>query len=160
MEDIVAIDAHNYSGSLGTRLVIWKVGAELFEKAPLFGQGPGHAAELLHQGTKKLSGRDLNFTHYHNVFLTFAVRDGIMGILAILAIIFVPSLVSIRSARTEVGAYGLALLLSTEACYLLSGFFGIMFGHDIFDAVFIITTVVAAVMIFESKPPEHLTNAW
>jgi O-antigen ligase len=159
MKDIVAIDANNYSGSLGTRLVIWKVGAELFKKAPLFGQGPGHAAELLHERSKQISGRDLNYTHYHNVFLTFAVRDGILGILAILAIIVVPPLASIRNVRTEVGAYGLALLLSTEACYLLSGFFGIMLGHDIFDAVFIIATVIAVSMIFESKPPERLTSA-
>jgi O-antigen ligase len=100
----------------------------------------------------------MDYSHYHNVFLTYAVRDGILGVLAILGIILVPPLVAIRHIRTEISAYGFALLLSMEACYLLSGFFGIMFGHDIFDAVFIVTTVIAVSMIFESKPPEHMAN--
>lgn len=155
VKDIAAIESDNYSGSLGERLIVWKLGAELFEKAPLFGQGPGHAAELLGQGTKAITGRDFHFSHYHNVFLNFAVRDGILGVLAILGLIFVPPLVCMRHAGTEIGAYGLAFVLSIEACYLLSGLFGIMFGHDIFDAVFIISTVVAAFLVFESKPPER-----
>jgi O-antigen ligase len=154
MKDIAAIESDNYSGSLGERLIVWKLGAELFEKAPIFGQGPGHAAELLGEGTKAITGRNFHFSHYHNVFLNFAVRDGILGVLAILGLIFVPPLASMRHARTEIGAYGLAFLLSIEACYLLSGLFGIMFGHDIFDAVFIISMVVAVFLIFESKPTD------
>ena len=154
MKDIAAIESDNYSGSLGERLVVWKLGAELFEKAPLFGQGPGHAAQLLGEGTKAITGRNFHFSHYHNVFLNFAVRDGILGVLAILGLIFVPPLACMRNARTEIGAYGLAFVLSIETCYLLSGLFGIMFGHDIFDAVFIVSTAVAVFLVFESKPSE------
>jgi O-antigen ligase len=158
LKDIAAVESDNYSGSLGERLIVWKLGAELFEEAPLLGHGPGHAAQLLGEGTKAITGRDFHFSHYHNVFLNFAVRDGILGVLAILGLIFVPPSVSMRHVRTEIGAYGFAFILSIEACYLLSGLFGIMFGHDIFDAVFIISTVVAVFLVFEGKPPEHEHN--
>lgn len=154
VEDITAIEAHNYSGSLGKRLIVWEIGTKLFEEAPLFGQGPGHAAALLDKESKAMTGRDFDFSHYHNVFLNFAVRDGILGVLAILGLVLVPPLASIRHVRTEIGAYGFAFLLSIEACYLLSGLFGMMFGHDIFDAVFIISTATAIFLIFESKVPE------
>jgi O-antigen ligase len=143
-----ALDANNYSGSFGRRLVIWRVGTELFEEAPIFGQGPGNAGPLLAERSLKLIGHSLVYTHYHDVFLNYAVRDGILGILIVLAMIFAPPILAARHERDEIGTYGFAFLVGMEIAFLLSGAIGIMFGQDIMDALFMISTITGAYLVF------------
>ncbi|WP_311029259.1 O-antigen ligase family protein [Mesorhizobium koreense] len=143
-----ALDANNYSGSFGRRLVIWRVGTELFEEAPIFGQGPGNAGPLLAERSLKLIGHSLVYTHYHDVFLNYAVRDGILGILIVLAMIFAPLILAARHERDEIGTYGFAFLAGMEIAFLLSGAIGIMFGQDIMDALFMISTITGAYLVF------------
>jgi O-antigen ligase len=142
-----AFSSDDYSGSFGRRLIIWRVGLELFEEAPILGQGPGNAKPLLEAGTAAL-GRELKYSHYHDVFLTYAVRDGILGVLVVLAMILAPLVLAARHERDETGTYGLAFLAGTETAFLLSGAIGIMFGHDILDSLFMITMTVGAYLVF------------
>jgi O-antigen ligase len=160
--DVTAsFSSDDYSGSFGRRLIIWRVGLELFEEAPILGQGPGNAKPLLEAGTAAL-GHELRYSHYHDVFLTYAVRDGILGVLVVLAMILVPLVLAARHARDETGTYGLAFLAGTETAFLLSGAIGIMFGHDILDSVFMISMTTGAYLVFgstwagsasQAKPP-------
>ncbi|MES2907000.1 MAG: hypothetical protein V4691_08270, partial [Pseudomonadota bacterium] len=53
-----------------------------------------------------------------------------------------------RGVRDEPGRYGLALFISLEITYVLSGLFGIMFGQDLMDTVFISATAIAAYLVF------------
>jgi O-antigen ligase len=147
LKDFAAVEADDYSGSLGQRLVVWKIGLALFQQAPLLGEGPGNAERLLQEGSQKLTGTKLDFSHFHDVFLNYAVRDGIPGILMILGLILVPPLVAARYAVDELGAYGLALIVSVEACYLLSGLVGLMFGQDIFDSLFVISILAGVFLV-------------
>jgi O-antigen ligase len=150
MEDVRAsLSTDDYSGSFGRRLLVWRVGVKLVEEAPIFGQGPGNAKPLLEAGTTAL-GEKLRYSHYHDVFLTYAVRDGILGVLVVLAMILAPLVLAARHQRDELGAYGLALLAGVETAFLLSGAIGIMFGHDILDALFMISMVTGAYLVFGS----------
>ena len=141
----------DYSGSFGRRLIIWRVGLRLFEAAPFFGQGPGNAKHLLEVGTTALGERML-YSHYHDVFLTYAVRDGIPGVLVVLAMILAPLILATRHERDETGTYGLAFLAGVDTAFLLSGAFGIMFGHDIMDSLFMISMVAGAYLVFGPAP--------
>jgi O-antigen ligase len=141
----------DYSGSFGRRLIIWRVGLDLFEQAPIFGQGPGNAKPLLESGTAAL-GERMRYSHYHDVFLTYAVRDGILGVLVVLAMILAPLVLAASRQRDEVGAYGLAFLAGVDTAFLLSGAFGIMFGHDIMDSLFMISMIAGAYLVFGPTP--------
>jgi O-antigen ligase len=150
IEDVRAsLSADDYSGSFGRRLLVWRVGVKLVEEAPIFGQGPGNAKPLLEAGTTAL-GEKLRYSHYHDVFLTYAVRDGVLGVLVVLAMILVPLVLAARHPRDEMGTYGLAVLAGVETAFLLSGAIGIMFGHDILDALFMISMVTGAYLVFGS----------
>jgi O-antigen ligase len=151
-----ALDEDNYSGSFGRRLVIWRIGAELFEEAPIFGQGPGSAAPLLAERSRELTGVELGYSHYHDVFLNYAVRDGILGVLVVLAMIFAPLILAARHRRDEIGTYGFAFLAGMEIAFLLAGAMGIMFGQDIMDALFMISAITGAYLVFGAMPvPER-----
>jgi O-antigen ligase len=82
------------------------------------------------------------------VFLTYAVRDGILGVLVVLAMILAPLVLAARHERDETGTYGLAFLAGAETAFLLSGAIGIMFGHDIMDSLFMISMIVGAYLVF------------
>jgi O-antigen ligase len=152
MQDVTAsLAADDYSGSFGRRLIIWNVGLKLFEEAPIFGQGPGNAKPLLESGTAAM-GERMTYSHYHDVFLTYAVRDGILGVLVVLAMILAPLVLAARHERDEIGTYGLAFLAGMEIAFLLSGAIGIMFGHDILDALFMISAVMGAYLVFGATP--------
>jgi O-antigen ligase len=94
----------------------------------------------------------MTYSHYHDVFLTYAVRDGMLGVLVVLAMVLAPLVLAARFARDEVGTYGLAFLAGMEIAFLLSGAIGIMFGHDILDALFMISTATGAYLVFGAAP--------
>jgi O-antigen ligase len=148
-----ALDMDNYSGSFGKRLIMWQIGLDLFEKSPLFGQGPGNAQPLLKKESFALTGTELSYSHYHDVFLNYAVRDGIPGVLIVLVMILAPLILAARYGRDEIGTYGFAFLAGTEISFLLSGVMGIMFGQDIMDALFMISTIAGSYLVFGAMPP-------
>jgi O-antigen ligase len=143
-----AIETDNYSGSFGKRLVMWRIGLDLFEESPIFGQGPGKAQPLLERRSLALTGSELVYSHYHDVFLNYAVRDGVLGVLIVLAMILTPLILSARHERDEIGTYGFAFLAGMEISFLLSGAVGIMFGQDIMDALFMVSTITGSYLVF------------
>ncbi len=66
-----------------------------------------------------------------------------------------PLALAARYQRDEIGTYGLAFLASMEATYLLSGSMGIMFGQDIMDSLFMISTTVGSFLVFGSTPDAY-----
>jgi O-antigen ligase len=147
-----ALETANYSGSFGRRLVMWRIGLDLFEKSPVFGQGPGNAQPLLKKESFALTGAELSYSHYHDVFLNYAVRDGVLGVLIVLAMILGPLILAARYERDEIGTYGFAFLAGMEISFLLSGVMGIMFGQDIMDALFMISTITGSYLVFGAMP--------
>lgn len=133
------VEAGDYSGSIGTRVVLWKGALEQIRENPLLGSGPAFL--------KTHRSQSLGFSHYHNFLLNTMVRSGVLGVLAILGLFAVPLWVLVPRVSDDVGRAGLALLLSIYAAFLLSGSVGIMLGHDIHDTIFIHGTIVASFLI-------------
>ncbi len=119
--------------SLGTRLRVWETGYRLILERPLLGHGPDAADELIG-----------GYTHFHNFVMNAWVMSGIFGVVAVLGILVVPVIVLARRPGGDLRKFGFALSLLLSTSYLVSGTVGIMFGHDILDALFVYGTIVAA----------------
>src|SRR5690606_29350787 len=117
--------------SIGQRFVMWQIGLELIAEAPLLGHGPGAESLLMEARSQDIAGFTMAYTHFHNAFIQFAVRDGILGIIALSVLFLTPLLAAARAKHDELGTYGLAFITSVQCAYFLSGTVGIMFGHDI-----------------------------
>jgi O-antigen ligase len=138
----------DYSGSVGKRVIVWKAGWQLVTEAPFFGHGPGHSEDLMIERTRAISGTPLSYSHFHNVFLNYAVRDGIPGALIVAMMVFGPVMLAWRTRRDEMGDYGLALTAGIAASFFLSGLFNNMIGHDLSDSLFLMGTLTGLFLVF------------
>ena len=118
---------------------MWDAGLELAADSPVLGHGPAIASDE--------NPAQIGYSHLHNFVLNAMVRTGIIGVAAILALFVVPLCVVARRGGDDVARFGLAMLLTVHAAFLISGLFGIMLGHDILDALFIYGTVVASFLV-------------
>ncbi|APH72396.1 O-antigen ligase family protein [Aquibium oceanicum] len=119
--------------SLGTRLRVWETGYQLILERPLLGHGPDKADELMG-----------GYTHFHNFLMNAWVMSGLPGVAAVLALLVTPVIVLARRRGGDLQKFGFALSLLLSTSYVASGTVGIMFGHDILDALFIYGMIVAA----------------
>lgn len=81
----------NLDTSIGLRLQMWKAALILSQESPLIGLGDAHKTykeELAQQ--KIISPSVVNFTHYHNQFLSDLVKYGIIGLALLLLSIILP----------------------------------------------------------------------
>lgn len=134
----------NQSNSIGDRLSLWRAGVSLIAENPWFGHGPGHVVEVMMQRTSELrpEATPLGFSHFHNAAINILVRSGVFGLLAVMSIFIVPLTLVYRATRGWNDRSPFALLAGGQLTYLLSGATGIMFGHDILDAVFVTLNVL------------------
>ena len=146
--EISAIEASRYDTSIGQRLLLWRVGYEMFAHSPVTGAGPGNAQALMPERTRALSGLALSSSHFHNAIINEMARAGLIGLTALLSMFAVPFVVCGRAAKDDIAKAGFALLCGVQAAYLLSGLTGIMLGHDILDTVYICAVVFALYLVF------------
>lgn len=152
--DLRQADVHNfYKTATGERFLIWRAGWALILEAPISGYGIGRIPELMKERTASLGGRGLTYSHFHNAIITQGVRTGIIGILALIAMFFAPLWLAWRHKKDEIGRRGFAVLAVTTAVYAFSGATGIMFGHDIMDALWISAVLFGSFLVFGNRPP-------
>lgn len=153
--DLRAAASGEFHTSLGQRFVMWQIGVELIAEAPFLGHGPGAETPLMMARSENIAGFTMAYTHFHNAFIQFAVRDGILGVIALCALLLTPLLAALRTKRDELGAYGLAFIASVQCAYFLSGMLGIMFGHDIMDTLFVTSMMVGLLLVAGSDKKQH-----
>ncbi|MBA8876868.1 O-antigen ligase family protein [Phyllobacterium myrsinacearum] len=141
--DIVQLDEQpGNMSSLSARIQLWSGAEKAFFASPVIGQGPQNRMKAVNEALQLPVEKYMTFTHVHNGFLNAAVDGGIVGIIALLLLLSAP----IVAARLKEPGQGrdlmtaLSLLLVTS--YVITGMFGIMFGHDATDAVFIYVTLL------------------
>jgi O-antigen ligase len=141
--DIVQLDQQpDNISSLKARLLLWSAAEKAFLDSPLIGQGPQNRMLVVYEKLNLPADKQMTFTHVHNGFLNAAVDSGILGILAVLSLLAAPTIAA-RSKEPGPGrdlVTAISLLLVTS--YVITGMFGIMFGHDATDAVFIYLTIM------------------
>ncbi|MBZ9654252.1 O-antigen ligase family protein [Phyllobacterium lublinensis] len=141
--DLVHLDEQPENiSSLKARLLLWTGARLAFLESPMIGYGPQNRMSIVNQTLDRPAEKQLAFSHVHNGFLNAAVDGGILGILGVLALLAAP----IIAARMKVPGPGrdfaTAIALLLVSGYVITGMFGIMFGHDATDAVFVYLTIV------------------
>ena len=141
--DFVQLDKQpDNISSLKARLLLWSAAKQAFLESPLIGHGAQNRMAIVYETLNLPVEKKMTFTHVHNGFLNAAVDGGILGILGVLALLAAP-VVAARSKKPGPGrdlATAISLLLVTS--YVITGMFGIMFGHDATDAVFVYLTII------------------
>lgn len=126
--------------SYSVRMDLWKYGLELVQQNPVFGYGVQNRRVLIEQ-------TGLQFTHFHNGFLTAMVDSGIVGFLSLVALLCAPLLAAINAARDEFYRQRLFVAIVLTATYVVGGMTNFIFGHDIYDSIFLWSALVIFVTL-------------
>ncbi|MEM7465032.1 MAG: O-antigen ligase family protein [Pseudomonadota bacterium] len=144
LSDIERASDGDLATSYGKRVSIWRVALSAIEEKPFFGHGPDTPIELMRERARTVGGYHIYYNHFHNAALNEMVRAGIPGVIAMFAMFVVPFIYCWRSRNDQDGGdVGFLLLVALQLTWLLSGTVGIMFNHDILDALFTSVTAIS-----------------
>ncbi|MBB3237943.1 O-antigen ligase family protein [Phyllobacterium endophyticum] len=141
--DIVQLDHQpDDISSLNARLMLWSAARQALLASPFIGHGPQNRMTLVNEILDLPPEKQMTFTHVHNGFLNAAVDAGLLGVLAVLALLAAPVVAARRKEPGPGRDLATAISLLLVSSYVITGMFGIMFGHDATDAVFIYLTIM------------------
>jgi O-antigen ligase len=149
--DLQAIaERGDYDNSIGLRLVMWQGALDLIAQRPFFGYGPGSTSGLT---VAVLAENDIarQFSHFHNFVLQFWVRSGVFAVLAALLTLVAPLWFAREGIDDTISRIGAVMLAVVALSYLLSGATGILFGHDILDALFVFASVTGLYLVLGDR---------
>ena len=139
LNDLMVVSQGKASDSLSHRLALWHAGWAMFLNSPIFGYGPDTVS--------RMTGATFNipesYTHFHNFAITALIRGGIVELVALLAIPVSLIVVALKTAENPIHRSGQMLLVATAATFYVPSLFGILFDHDIMNAMFVYTLIVA-----------------
>lgn len=145
LSNLFAGDANIAWGQSYTeRLGLWSKALDLVQSGFLDGHGVQNRRALI-----KAAG--YSYSHFHNGFITATVDNGILGLVALLALLISPLAIALRAPRDT--AYGPRLFMAfcLVSTYVVGGMTNFIFGHDIYDAMFLwISTVLIASSISDT----------
>lgn len=102
----------DWSGSIGVRLQMYRAALLMTLDAPLFGHGEAHekSLEKLHEeGAIRDSLRQFDPTHYHNQFLDYLVKKGIIGLALFVGLLVAAAQLVVSRSESRPSARGAAL---------------------------------------------------
>lgn len=134
-----------YDGSYAPRVMLWKAGLQFFAEHPVFGNGPQNIRSLV-------TATGATYSHFHNGYVTAAVGGGVVGLAALLALLVTPLVLSFRARRAPGGAFRLYIAFMLVLTYMLGGMTNFIFGHDIYDSVFLFTASLCVASIGAGEP--------
>lgn len=153
---IADYQAHGFSPaaetSLGQRMAMWTCAGEAIRAAPVFGLGDSAAQAFLKSCTQALVGTALPFSHFHNFALNAWVKGGVLDVVAVVAVLAAPVIASFGGANDEAGRSGKVILRTLSAAFIMAGSIGILFGHDIQDAIYMFFAIMGLHMISRKMP--------
>lgn len=139
--DISAAD----EGSYGQRILLWKTGLQLFAEHPILGNGPQNIRSLV-------ASTGLSYSHFHNGYVTALVGGGLLGLVSLLCLVIAPLVLSFRERRAPNGAFRLYIAGMLVLTYVIGGMTNFIFGHDIYDSVFLFTASLCIASIGTGRP--------
>ncbi|MGC4026172.1 MAG: O-antigen ligase family protein [Mesorhizobium sp.] len=152
----------DYNNSGGIRLAVWEIGFEMWKQAPWFGYGQHAAADRMSEQLSSIYGIRHTFSHFHNFALQTLVQSGLFNFTALMALIVYLFVLAWRATFAREQVYrrvGGGILLITLVAYMGTGLTNIMFGHDILDAVFMISVVPAVFLAFGCDEADSVLRA-
>ena len=153
-DDWSKVGQPNHESSLGIRIGLWRFGSEIVRDNPLFGIGPQNSRARMEVDLPKSVGIEFASTHYHNGLLTASVEAGLLGGLALCAIFVAALVIALRGSHrpTAQEIFGRSMLVATVTVYVIGGMTGILFGHDLLDAVLMLHLATGAYLAEGSDP--------
>lgn len=100
-EEVAAYSQVADYSSVGSRLYMWKVSAELMLQAPWLGHGLGSYAHLAQRAFSDATLCSFGCQHPHNEYLFTAVQTGIAGLLLLLNLLFKPLQTWLKLERSD-----------------------------------------------------------
>jgi O-antigen ligase len=125
--------------AIAERLFLWQGGIAQAKSSWLFGYGPDSTLEMI----AALGGNPpLSYTHYHNFLLTGAIRGGVIEVIALLLVLAALIWFALQKSNNQTQRAGRALVASVTVAGFLPGMVGILFTHDVVNAVFLYTIII------------------
>ncbi|NBB48999.1 hypothetical protein GVN24_12015 [Rhizobium sp. CRIBSB] len=119
------------------RLTMWSHGLAAVLDAPFSGHGFQNRRHFI-----GLLGYDYN--HWHNGFLTAAFDNGIPGLLVMTVLLVAPMIIAVRAAKDDLYRPRLFIATILVFAYAWGGMVNQVFGHMIYDALFLwVGTIIA-----------------
>lgn len=127
-----------WSASYTVRLDLWTKAFDLIQSGLLDGHGLQNRKTLI-------TAAGYGYSHFHNGFLTALVDNGILGLVALVTLLVSPFVIALRAPRDALYGPRLFIAFCLVKTYALGGMTNFIFGHDIYDAMFLwIATVIVA----------------
>lgn len=133
--------------SYSVRWDIWVKAVSAIADAPLEGHGVQNRRAVI-------QSFGYAYSHMHNGYLTAMVDNGVLGLVTLLGLLLSPLYIAWRAPRNTLYGRRLFLAFSLVATYAIGGLTNFIFGHDIYDALFLWTGIVIAV----SATPDPITD--
>lgn len=146
--------AGDLGSSLGLRVGLWRIGIDLIVDNPVLGHGPQWARDLIRDGFRERFGMTVDFSHFHNGFLTAWIESGLTGVVALVAVFAVAvanAMTVLKRSRAPTEIFGAALLAITVMTYIIHGMTGLMIGHDITDSVLVMMLILGTILASGSR---------
>lgn len=133
--------------SYGPRLALWKAGLEMIAAHPVLGNGPQNIRSLI-----ETTG--FAFSHFHNGYVTAAVGGGILGLITLVTLLLAPLVLCFQARQDSDGPARLYIAAMLVLTYMLGGMTNFIFGHDIYDSVFLFTASLCIASIGRPEPSQ------
>lgn len=130
--------------SYSMRMDLWKHGFELIQQYPIWGYGTQNRRALIEQ-------IGLSFSHFHNGFITALVDAGVVGLISMVALLSAPLLAAFNATRDEFYRQRLFVALVLSATYVVGGLTNFIFGHDIYDSIFLWSALIIFVSLQKTQ---------
>jgi O-antigen ligase len=125
-----------WGASYTVRLDLWIKAFDLIQSGFFDGHGIQNRRALI-----QAAGH--NYSHFHNGFITALVDGGVLGLIALVVLLVAPFVIALRAARDAFYGMRLFMAFCLVMTYVLGGMTNFIFGHDIYDAMFLwISTVI------------------
>jgi O-antigen ligase len=139
------------SASTSIRLDLWDKALSAIAADPFTGYGLQNRRDLI---------EDFGYTysHLHNGYLTAAVDNGVFGLLALAMLLLSPLYIALAAPRNALYTPRLLLASALVLTYSFGGLTNVIFGHDIYDALFLWVGLVIAVSA-TPKASDHVEGS-
>lgn len=138
--DIQALDVTPQDmTSLSIRLMIWRGGLAAAADHPVLGYGAQNRMAAVEDHLPSQLAAKVSVTHLHNAFLNVAVDAGLLGVIGLILALAAPILAAAKKEPGPERDASMTIALMLVVSYVVTGMFGIMFGHDATDAIYITT---------------------
>lgn len=132
--------------SLSSRLLLWNHAWSLFCDRPFLGYG-------IQNRLSRIAETGLTYSHFHNGYLTVLVDSGIFGLVSLLLLLASPVIIALRAPSDNARRHRIFAAVALSSTYAFGGLTNFIFGHDIYDSVFLWGAIVIAASV--PRSPEN-----